>query len=638
MQKLPPPSPDLRYADITWTDGGEPYSPDFEDIYFSRGTGPEETRHVFLDGNDLSGRWASHPRDFFVIGELGFGTGLNFLSTWKSFIGNAPETLRLVFVSCELRPLKPADMERIHKMWPDVAAESETLRNVLPPPVSGFHVRKFEEGRITLVLLYAEAESALTMMRGSVDAWFLDGFAPSRNPQMWTANVLAEVARLSSPGATAATYSSSSVVRKGLTDAGFSVRKVPGSGRKKEMITAAMEESTRKTPERRIVPFERRSGISPSVVVVGSGFAGAAAARALAERSFNVTVIDRGVAAGASGGPAAVFYPALAREPTASGRWTLLGSLFLSTRIPQIGLDPACFALGGTLALEESATPGLSPDEVGHEIAADAVSRITGLHFSRGAFQFSCGGWVNGPAWCAALMRHERIRFIDASVHRLERNGDGWIVRGADGNAICESGHVVLAAGESISQFPETAWIPVSRIHGRLIHHRGLPRTQMTVAGRATLASLYDGSSTLGSTFEKEGARLSDSEAVEAILSAARSDFPVPPMDVESGHLWSAVRAASKDYLPVVGPVPDLDTTASLKIWPGSLPPVQNLPRLPGLFVSGAFGARGLAYAALCGELIAAQISGEPLPVESDLVDAIDPGRFVLRAIRRGQL
>ncbi len=629
MQKLPPPSPDLRYAELTWTEAGEPFSPVFQDIYFSRGSGPAETQHVFLRGNRLPERWNTHDRDFFVVGELGFGTGLNFLSTWRAFGDHAPPSLRLIFFSCERSPLKPADMDRIHTAWPDLADESAALRRSLPPPVSGFHTRKFENGRITLILLYGDAHETLPLLHAGVDAWFLDGFAPSRNPEMWTTEIFHQIARHSLPGATAATYSASSHVRDGLTKAGFLVQKVAGSGRKKEMITA--EKSDAGTQ-----PGGSAGG--RSVIVIGAGFAGAAAARALAERSFEVAVIDRSIAAGASGGPAAVFYPALAREPTASGRWTLLGSLFLSSQIPQTGLHVGDFALGGTAALGESSTPGLTPREVGQDRDAATMSLLAGLELSRGGFHFQRGGWIRGEAWCRTLLTHPRVRFGAGSVSHLERTESGWRVRDARGDIIAEARHVILAAGEATPQFSQTSWLPLTRIHGRLIHHPALPRPRIIVSGKATIAALHDGSVTLGSTFEKESARLSDSEAAQNILTAARTEFPIPPLQIDAGHLWSAVRAASKDYLPIVGPVPDLDAVAAMKIWPGSLPPVGALPRLPQIFVMCAFGARGLAYSTLCAELIAAQICGEPLPVESDLVDAVDPGRFVLRAIRRGEL
>ncbi len=221
---------------LDWRDG-QPYSRIFGDIYFSRSSGIEEARHVFLRNNCLAKRWqALAPKGLFTVAETGFGTGLNFLCAWQLWRETAPETARLQFVSTEKYPLSCADLGRALAMWPELSALTRLLLTQYALPSSGMQQLLFNDGRVTLTLLLGDACETLSQLHAEIDAWFLDGFAPAKNPDMWQPELFDTMSRLSAHGATFATYTCAGMVRRGLISAGFEVEKVPGFGTKREML------------------------------------------------------------------------------------------------------------------------------------------------------------------------------------------------------------------------------------------------------------------------------------------------------------------------------------------------------------------------------------------------------------------
>lgn len=221
----------LKPARLVWDEEGQPFCPEFSDYYFSKQGGLEESRHVFLEGNALLKRWANKER--FVIGEWGFGTGLNLLAVWELFSTCKAPPKELVFVSFEGFPLTGDDLARAHTSWQSLAPYASVLQKAYPPLVGGVHEMHF--GALHVKLIFDEAARALPLFPKGVDAWFLDGFAPSKNSTMWEENLFEEMAKNSNSDATFATFTAASAVRKRLEEAGFTVQKAPGYGKKREM-------------------------------------------------------------------------------------------------------------------------------------------------------------------------------------------------------------------------------------------------------------------------------------------------------------------------------------------------------------------------------------------------------------------
>lgn len=219
--------------DIMWDDSGTPIAQAFDDPYFSRLDGRAETRHVFLGLNDLPQRWAGQRS--FTIAELGFGTGLNFfetIATWRK--AERPDGAQLGYVAFEKFPLDAADLERAIAPWPDLMVDCAQLLERWPPQL-GWTDLAFCNG-ITLSLAIGDANALVPKWSGSADAWYLDGFSPAKNPDMWGAELMRAVADHTVDGGTFATYTAAGWVRRNLSAAGFEVTKAPGYGRKRESL------------------------------------------------------------------------------------------------------------------------------------------------------------------------------------------------------------------------------------------------------------------------------------------------------------------------------------------------------------------------------------------------------------------
>ncbi|MGD8790293.1 MAG: tRNA (5-methylaminomethyl-2-thiouridine)(34)-methyltransferase MnmD, partial [Burkholderiales bacterium] len=320
--------PDIRPASVDFRNGAL-YSSGFGDIYHSIDGAIEEARHVFLGGNGLPHRWCE-VADFTIV-ETGFGCGLNFLTTWDA-LRQSGEPCRLHFVSVEKHPFAREDLAQVLAAWPRLGALSDQLLAAYPPLIRGFHRLHFDEGRVSLTLLFGDVVTMLGELGARANAFYLDGFAPARNPDMWSDDLFQQVRRIAAAGATAATYSSASMVRAGLQSAGFETRKAPGFGRKRDMITGQQpgEASRRKTGRK--------------AIVIGAGIAGASCAFALARKGIEVELIDREATAGSgsSFNPAAVVRPFLSLDPGIRNRFGIAAFVYAVRLYRELALRTSC--------------------------------------------------------------------------------------------------------------------------------------------------------------------------------------------------------------------------------------------------------------------------------------------------------
>ena len=225
----------MQFANIEWRDG-QPYSIDFNDIYFSTDNGIKETGYVFLEQNQLSERFAGLKNKRFTIIETGFGTGLNFYCTASQWLASAPADKNLHFVSIEKFPLKIADLQKIIGIWPQLTLIASALIQEYSKLKAGLNTYYLFDNRIQLDLWIGDIADVLPKLECGADAWFLDGFAPAKNAEMWSTSMFKQLARLSQANTTFATFTSAGLVRRGLQDAGFEVRKLIGFGKKREML------------------------------------------------------------------------------------------------------------------------------------------------------------------------------------------------------------------------------------------------------------------------------------------------------------------------------------------------------------------------------------------------------------------
>lgn len=674
------PTPALELRDET------PVSAAFGDVYFSRAGGVAETEHVFLKGNGLPDRWqlmkeggdaprgkdtrwieervACHgePRAegvrsvsdvggdapfnklSFTIAELGFGTGLNFLTTLKRFRETAPEGCALHYHAVEAYPFTQETLKELLALQPDLTSEAAELLAHYPLRLPGPH--RIHLPRVTLTLWFGEVgewldelsagglgeRSALREPRAAgvrsvsdvggkapynevkVDAWYLDGFSPAKNPDMWREELFVGMAAASAHNATFATFTSAGHVRRGLEAAGFSVEKAAGFGSKREMSIGRLKE--------RSVARCRPDESLAEAVVVGAGIAGATLARVLAERGINVTVIERGVVAGGgSGNAAGVLFPPLTKQWGTStafyfsaydyvlralATWQAQGLSFASGMVGMLRLPRHAEEEAQLMTLNE--TLGIDPAIV-RWLPQDAASERAGVNLPSGAAYFPQGTWISPPELCRALLQHKNIMLREQmTVTGIQKTGDVWQVSLANGEfrhtqALCvasaaESAALLTAYGlrlqEVGGQVSEFAAANVAYPLRSILCRKGyvIPRGETYLTG-----ATYHRDDVLAVT----DARHTENRA--ELLALLPNWFTG---EVTAGR--SSVRATTPDRLPYIGKLDE------------------------GLYVSTGHGSRGMLSAPLAAEMIVSAMLKETAPVTGALVAAVRPTRFTRQA------
>ena len=276
----------IEHAKVSFKPNGTPVADAFDDVYFNDGDGLRETDYVFIEHNQLPQRWLEHTQCIFVIAETGFGSGLNCLRTMQHFVefrNNHPDSpcRHLHLISTEKYPLHLADLQTALTQYPSLESVAQQLIAQYPVAIEGCHRLEFvlDSTRISLDLWFGDILTTLPSMPmetdGLVDAWFLDGFAPSKNPDMWQPALFQAMARLSRCKATVATFTASGIVKRGLMNAGFAIKKVKGFGRKRDMLTATLDPKPEQTTTNR-APYYARQPVptKPQIIrIIGGGIA-----------------------------------------------------------------------------------------------------------------------------------------------------------------------------------------------------------------------------------------------------------------------------------------------------------------------------------------------------------------------------
>ncbi|WP_137971684.1 bifunctional tRNA (5-methylaminomethyl-2-thiouridine)(34)-methyltransferase MnmD/FAD-dependent 5-carboxymethylaminomethyl-2-thiouridine(34) oxidoreductase MnmC [Pseudomonas sp. F(2018)] len=645
---------DFQHAQLDWDDQGQPRSRQFGDIYFASQDGLGETHHVFIEGTDLAARCAALPTGGrLMIGETGFGTGTNFLCAWRQFERSAPADAQLHFVSVEKYPLAAADLQRALALWPELAPWSAQLLEQYVAIHPGFQRLVLGGGRVILTLLIGDALQMLPQLDARIDLWFLDGFAPAKNPEMWTPPLFQQLARLSAPGANLATFTSTGYVRRALNDAGFVMRRVPGYGKKWEILRGRFEgpAAPAEKPWYARPPQQQRR----EALVIGAGLAGCATAASLASRGWQVILLERhdAVAREASGNPQGVLYLKLSAHGTALSQLVLAG--FGHTRRLLQRLQPSDWAACGVLQLAFDAKEAerqaklaeAFPTDLLQSLDRQQAEAIAGIELPAGGLFYPEAGWVHPPALCQLLAEHPSIRLLPHSEALDLRRVDGrW--QALDGERLlAEAPVAVLAGAAEVQRFAD---LPLKRIRGQISR---LPQTAASAAlGCVLCAEGYvapprAGEHTLGASFDFHAEDLAPTAAEHAgnldLLREISTDLAArlgaDALAPEQLQGRAAFRCTSPDYLPIVGPLADPAAFAEAYAVLGKdarqVPDVP-CPWLDGLYVNSGHGSRGLISAPLCGELLAAWLSGEPLPLPRAVAEACHPNRFALRRLIRG--
>ncbi|MFH1870625.1 MAG: bifunctional tRNA (5-methylaminomethyl-2-thiouridine)(34)-methyltransferase MnmD/FAD-dependent 5-carboxymethylaminomethyl-2-thiouridine(34) oxidoreductase MnmC [Pseudomonadota bacterium] len=629
-------------AEPAATGDGTPYSALYDDVYHTAHGALAQARHVFLAGNALPARWMEAER--FVILETGFGLGLNFLATWQAWRESGARG-RLCFVSVEKHPFRREDLAALLAPHVELAALAGELLRQWPPLTPGFHRLHFDAGRVTLTLLLGDAQTLLPQLAAHVDAVYLDGFAPAKNPELWSPALLAALSRQCRSHATLATWSVAGELRRALQQLGWQVERRPGFAGKREMLRGVAG-SPAPTLDLPCAPAGRRA------IVIGAGLAGTAISERLANRGWQIELFERHAAPAqeASGNPSGILLPHLAKDDALAARLSRACYLYALRRFADLAglrwspcgvLQVARDAAHESLQRATVEQLGL-PSDFAAFLDHAAAAALIGRPLAHGGWWFPGGGWVSPGSICSALLAAagEAVdaRF-DTEVAELRQTADGWQAFDAAGRLLAEAAHVVLANAHDANRLLAQA-LPLTPIRGQVSYlpqglaDAMLPPLHHVVCRSGYITPLAAGTVCFGASFDSGDTDLriraadhaGNLQRLDELLPGAATGIDAALLDGRVG-----LRAATPDRLPLIGSLPD--TSAII----GNAATLEKLPRLKGLHALLGLSARGMVWAPLAAELLASQIAGDPLPVERALARAVDPARFHLRDLRRSK-
>ena len=692
--KMPAPPNVITPAKIAWQtdDAGNqvPVSGEFGDVYFSHADGLAESRHVFLAHNQLPERLANlTDKQCFTVAELGFGTGLNFLATWqlwRELRVRQPHltSARLHFITTEKYPIPLTDLTQILILWaqraPELAEIVEQLLASYPPLIAGCHRLNFIDDNVTLDIWLGDAAHSLASLGALdtpyaldtldteaaikhpyIDAWFLDGFAPSCNETLWADTIFTQMQRLSRVGTTAATYSCAGIVKRGLQTHGFEINKVKGFGRKREMLTAVMAGITDFLPTESLpiesvsINDDRNASIYPNLpshtVVIGAGVAGLLTAWTLANRGMAVTMIDKvAPLAGASGNPRALLAPNMTPIHHVYEHLHSIGYLY-SGRLYRyfnqqavLQQTPLILEQTGTLDLLIKTNIGPAqiaayPNEMATTITTKEARRLSGLKTKDLAdnLYLPQSGLVNPKALKKVILAHPNITYQQLSVTDIKEHKDKVMVIGdkdsGNGNnsqnpvTICADNVVICAAYESHQL--DKRIVECRTIRGQLSWFTptdeqvaGLPKLPLKFSGYCAPFIGQSGDAEVNIIAEGQqqfllGASFVDADASTDIRREENQqnydklleDIPelsnILPDDTSTWQARAGVRTQTIDYHPLVGRL-----AQSRRIW-----------------TLCAMGAKGYALAPICAEALADMMLGCFAPLSAITLARLSPNR-----------
>lgn len=648
----------MKYANLQWRDG-QPYNPDYDDVYFSIDNGVDETEHVFIQHNQLLERFTQANHSHFVIAETGFGSGLNFLVAVKHWLELSEASNTLHFYSIENSPFCLQDLIQAQNSWPELADLASELQQHYCVASYGFHTFDLFNGRVKLVLMIGDVQTMLPQMQAKVDAWFLDGFAPGRNPDMWSETVFSHIKRLSQTAATFSTYTAAGFVRRGLIEVGFEVNKVSGTGKKRHMITGVLNNEntiTYQSPQP-WYEYDLSAPVNKQVTIIGAGLAGISSAWALVKRGFRVEIIEKGdhVGAQASGNPQAMLMPRLSLQDSAEAEF-YTSAYFYALRCLQLldaeqntwkqtgGIQLAC-----SERFKKQIESYPQDSSLAQVLDAETASEVSGLKIENKAHYFAQAASVF-PLQVLQKMIDEMgdalsITYnttVESIHYNNQHKNQHWSLLNEQGEVVNQTECLILANAWQVKLFEQLDHIKLQPARGQISLYKTNQQSR-----KLKLPLSFDGylmpqsneQHVSGASFIVDDSE-TDLRAEEFQTNLSDLNIWFKGLFVEDDICGgrASVRAVTSDRVPVVGCVADKNQLVSDY---GDLhkgKPVNKYPlakMLPGLYVNTGHGARGFTSAFLSSELLATIICDEPLPVSNRVGYALNSSRFLIRSLKK---
>jgi len=592
-------------ADILWRDNLVPESSKYGDVYFHPKDGLEESTYNFIEGNNLPSAWSNH--DNFVIGELGFGTGLNFFLTWKLWSESfKKQGSRLHYISFEKHPLSEKDLAKAILRWPELKPFLDKLLPLMPSQLEGFHRVVMPKENLYLTLVYGDAVKMLPELQAKVNAWYLDGFTPSRNPELWSESLFKALADCSAEDATCSTFSAARAVKDALNSCGFSFELKKGYGAKRQMLVgkrnAEAQDSTERTSKKK-------------VAIVGSGIAGALTAYALSLRGIEVSVFEKGeaVACGTSGNAAGVVTPYPTAAPSTMGEFFLCGHEFAWQQI--LSLSDVTYSRCGVIRLAVNSQLNNLKNKLnnlefpeGYALACSdkELEDLSSFKVEKEGLYFPTGGWLNPIEYCQAALSSDLIEVHLNSEVTSVSSGETPEITLKDGSTH-KFDSIVLANAFDASSLIDMSDFRFELTRGQLLSCKQTESTKnlsKVFCYDGYILPAIDGQHVVGATYDRENliTDVIDSQNTELLETVSKYlDEPLTESELISSRV--GMRSSAADRRPYAGEY------------------------FPNIYLNISHGSRGLVSAGLCAELVASQLVGDPLPLGKELTRTLSPHR-----------
>ena len=667
----------IKTAKVSFNDDGTPFSAEFDDIYFDSNQGCSQSVQVFVEANNIPHVWQDHSEDSFVIVETGFGTGLNFLLTLDRFVKfkqQSNSALTLHFISTEKFPLTKNDLATALALWPEYAKYSSELLSHYDLQEEQLTV-SFADIDVSLTILFSDSTKALASLnipgQGLVDCFYLDGFSPVKNPEMWNKGLFLQLARIAKKNATLATFTVAGIVRRGLEDVGFKVSKLAHDkadiqnnerlAEKSQSLTATFKGLRKGKP---LTGFKVREKVESSkhATIIGGGLASACVALALAKKGIQVTLLckDENLAQGASSNAIGAIYPLLHQNKDTISNFYQLGFERSLTLYQDLLAQGYKFSHGFNGLIEVSYKDALVkrqavfaknqvwPENLIQAITAQQVNDISGVEVNHPGLYMPRAGWVCPPEVVNAITQAAidtgkvKVKTKRTLVAIKALENDRWLITTQKGQKQerKQVQNLILCTGADSLQIDTLNDLPLSIVRGQVSQmktNENINNLKTVLCHKGYLTPVNNSVHCIGATFDKDDADLSsrsidDTYNIEMLARCLGDIGHWTDEDVIASK--ARLRCCTPDHLPVVGRLPEIDLH---KQYYAHLSKDKNChyqqvaPLKNGLYVLTGLGARGLCSAPLLAAILAAEICNEDYPVDEEMLFNLSPNRFVIR-------
>jgi len=675
----------VKPAEIEWLDG-LPFSIEFNDVYFSIHGAIEESQHVFIEGNNLLEDWTNSSQNKFLLAELGFGSGLNFLIAahmWQRFLFDSKfnNAKQLHYIAIEKSPFAFDDLIRACQCWPEFDQISQQLMDRYPSQTFGRHQIFFPEFQLTLTLMFMPVEQALSDLitesknseyKVKVDHWFLDGFAPAKNASMWSEENAVKLAKLSKVGTRLASYSVAGSVKRALSKAGFEISKRKGFAKKREMLTAIYKNNYAANQDSKFVNikfekpwFSLTSNFSENgnnrIAIIGAGIAGCATAFALAKTGIGCDIFDANekLAGGASGAAAGIFHPQLTADMNHSSQFSWLSYLRLIRFLSSLKDDDLSKIVlcQGVYRILEDQSQVTAIEELCKNLSLNYWIKSAKLADQTKVLHFPHSAALNIPALCQLFISkldtlNSKLR-LSTKIESVEVNHSKYQLTFSDQKESYD--HIIYCGGANSHLLSQLAIKNTNTTRGQSCFFESSSMAKEIKSVLCEKIYLVPGENDqfhLGATFEDFSDpslnSISQTKLLEQLSGLLNKYHYTPfeqghekqPMKIQSIPLKGTVgyRLHSSDRMPLVGGIydhPKMETDFK-KLGQRRLRR-QNLSHynLPGLWINSAYGSHGILYALLASEHLVSQITSHVSPLSTELSNALNPARFLIRNLKQ---